>query len=141
MIKHERLPEDILTRIPAVKEVLRQDANVIFAYLFGGIAKGRIRPMSDIDIAVYVHLTDRLPEYKLDLFDRMTEALGTAELDLVILNTAPISLAGRVLHGKELLVDKEPSRRHTYESLTLRKFFDFRVKEDVVLNERFGMGQ
>jgi hypothetical protein len=74
--------------------------------------------------------TASLAEVKLDLFDKLSDLFGTAEIDLVILNTAPISLAGRILQKKQLLVDKEPFRRHRYESLTLREFFDFRIKEE-----------
>jgi predicted nucleotidyltransferase len=40
MIKFEQLPADILSRIPDVKRILLKDENIIFAYLFGGLAKG-----------------------------------------------------------------------------------------------------
>jgi len=141
MIKFERLPADILSRIPRAIKVLSEDNNVTFAYLFGGIAKGKVTPLSDVDIAVYLKDTDNLAEYKFTLFDKLTEALGTNELDLVILNTAPISLTGRVLQNKEILVDKSPFQRHRYESVTLRKFFDFKIKEEMFFSRRYGIGR
>ncbi len=49
MIKLERLPPDILSRIPGAREALLEDRNVIFAYLFGGLAAGRVQPLSDVD--------------------------------------------------------------------------------------------
>ena len=130
MIKFERLPADILSKIPDVKRILLQDENIIFAYLFGGLTEGKVNPLSDIDISVYLRSTDNLAEYKLNLFDRLTDALSTSELDLLILNIIPISIAGRILQNKQILVDRDPLVRHVYESLTLRKFFDFRIKED-----------
>ena len=78
------------------QRLLAQDNNVVFAYLFGGLAKKELRPLSDVDIAVYVKRTGSLAEYKLELFDRLTDALGTSELDCVILNIAPVSIAGRI---------------------------------------------
>lgn len=141
MIKFERLPANILSRIPEVKRVLAQDDNIVFAYIFGGLAEGKVKPLSDIDISVYLRNTDNLSEYKLRLFDKLTDTLGTGELDLVILNTAPISITGRILRNKQILVDKEPPVRHAYESLTLRKFFDFRVKEDALFSMRYGVGR
>lgn len=141
MIKFEKLPADILSRIPEAIKVLSEDNNVIFAYLFGGLAKGKVEPLSDIDIAVYLKDTDILAEYKLMLFDKLTDALGTNELDLVILNTAPLSLTGRVLQKKEILVDKTPFQRHLYESVTLRKFFDFKIKEEMYFSRRYGIGR
>lgn len=141
MIKFERLPADILSKIPDVKRILLEDHNVIFAYLFGGLSEGKVKPLSDIDISVYVRDTDNLAEYKLNLFDRLTDALGTNELDLIILNMAPVSIAGRILENKLILVDKDPPIRHAYESLTLRKFFDLRVKEDAFFSTRYGVGR
>ena len=127
MIKFEQLPADIVARIPAAADVLQGDSNIVFAYLFGSHASSRSNALSDIDIAVFVRETTVLDEYHLALFDRLTDALGTPELDLVILNTAPLSLSGRILQNRRILVDKEPFRRHAYESLTLREFFDLRV--------------
>jgi uncharacterized protein len=141
MIKFERLPADILSRIPDVKRVLTEDKNVVFAYIFGGLVEGKLKPLSDIDIAVYIRDINNLAEYKLNLFDRITNSLGTSELDLVILNTVPISIAGRILQNKQMLVDKNPPVRHAYESLTLRKYFDFKVKEEALFAARYGIGR
>lgn len=141
MIKFEKLPADILSRIPDVKKILTGEENIVFAYLFGGLAKGDVKPFSDIDFAAYLRHTDHLGEYKFELFDRLTRVIGTNELDLVILNSAPITLTGRVLQTRQVLVDKEPSFRHAYESLILREFFDFKVKEDLLLSRRYGTGR
>ncbi len=140
MMKLEKLPADIQARIPDARRVIEADGKAVFAYLFGGLARGRITPLSDVDIAVYVSGAPDFGEYKLDLFDKVSGALGTAELDIVILNVAPISLAGRILQNRRLLVDKDPFRRHAYESLTLREFFDFQIKEQTLLQRRYGVG-
>ena len=140
MIKFEKLPEDILTKLAEGKKVLRDDNNVIFAYLFGGLAEGKVSPLSDIDIAVFLKPTHDVVEYKLGLFERLADSLGTSEIDLVILNTAPISFTGRILQKKQLLIDKDPPRRHEFESVSLRKFFDFKKKEDLYFLRRYGIG-
>jgi predicted nucleotidyltransferase len=141
MIKFEKIPNDIKQQLPLVVNALEQDPRVLFAYLFGGLAGGEQKPLSDIDVALFLEETASLAEVKLDLFDKLSDLFGTAEIDLVILNTAPISLAGRILQKKQLLVDKEPFRRHRYESLTLREFFDFRIKEDAYFRLRYGIGR
>jgi len=140
MIKFEKLPSNILSKIPAVQELMSTDQRVIFAYIFGGLATGRMHPLSDVDIAVYLNDTGELADYRLTLFDKVTDALGTAELDLVVLNTASISIAGRILQNKQLLIDKDPFRRHIYESLTFREFFDFRITEEAFFTRRYGIG-
>ena len=44
-----------------------------------------------------------------------------------------LSVAGRILQNRQILADKEPFRRHIYESVTLREFFDFKIKENAFL--------
>jgi predicted nucleotidyltransferase len=141
MIKFEKLPADILSRISAVRKILAEEQNVVFAYLFGGLARGEVRPLSDIDIAVFLEDVVDTATFKLDLFDKLTDVLGTGELDLVILNTTPVSLSGRILMDRQILVDKDPFRRHLYESVTLREFFDFRMKEDAIFAAKYGVGR
>lgn len=72
MILYEQIPDDVHAHIEKVAQALYSDSNVIFAYLFGGLAKGSI-------------------------------------------------------------VDKEPYIRHIYESVTLRKYYDFSIKEKEIL--------
>jgi len=141
MIKFGSLPADILSRIPEVKRVLAEDDTIVFAYIFGGLAEGKVKPLSDLDIAVYIRNTSDLAEYKINLFGRIANSIGTSELDLIILNTASISITGRILQKKQILIDKDPTVRHTYESLTLRKFFDFKVKEEKFFSLRYGIGR
>lgn len=141
MIKFDKVPDDINQRLPRVTEALEEDPRVLFAYLFGGFAGREPNPLSDIDVAVYLAETERLAEIKLDLFEKLSDLFGTSEIDLVILNTAPLSLSGRILRKRELLVDKEPHQRHLFESRTLREFFDFRQKEEGLFKLRYGVGR
>ena len=138
MIKLNRLPEDIIERIELLKDFFIREPNVVFVYLFGGLTKARRDPLSDVDLAVYIRDLKKLDYLK--LFSEIHDVLGTGEIDLVILNTAPISFAGRVLKDRMILVDKNPFLRHKYESLTLRKYFDFSIKERDILKRRYGIG-
>ena len=104
------------------------------------MASGRVTPLSDVDIAVYVSNDSDLSVYKLELFDKLTGVLGTAELDLIILNSAPLSLSGRIVQNRKVLVDKDHHRRYEYESIILRKFFDFRIKEADYFRWRYARG-
>ena len=141
MIRFEKIPEDILSRLPQLEQLFNKEEDVIFAYLFGSLAKGKQSPLADVDIAVYLKNLEALADYKLDLFLKLSDVLRTSEIDLVILNTAPISLAGRILQGRRIIIDKEPFKRHIYESLTLREFFDFQVHETRLLSLRYGSGR
>lgn len=73
----------------------------MFAYLFGGAAAGRLRPLSDVDVAVYLDEAVAAIEGRLEAVGVATANLGTDEVDLVVLNTAPTTLVGRIL-GQEV---------------------------------------
>jgi hypothetical protein len=93
-----------------------------------------------VDIAVYLRDPAAGANAKMELFSSVSDALGTDEVDLVVLNTAPVSLVGRIIGGRKVLVDKEPFLRHRFESAKLREFSDFRIREDAFLQRRFRRG-
>jgi hypothetical protein len=61
----------------------------------------------------------------------------TDEIDLVVLNTASLPLIMNILKRKKRLVDKDPFKRHAFESLVMRKYFDFSIKESTQLRRRY----
>ena len=130
----------IMQKMPEVSRYLESLSAVQFAYLFGSLAKGRITPMSDADFAVYLNENSNFPEAKLDILGGLMDILEIDEIDLVILNTAPLPLAMNILKNKQILVDRHPHARHLYESLTMRKFFDFSVLENDIFERRYGRG-
>jgi uncharacterized protein len=141
MIRHKRLPADIDHRLVKAAEYLQAHPRVVFAYLFGGLAKhGRRQPMSDVDIAVYLVNPRYVARTKLAILGRLSAILGTEEIDLVILNTSPPTLTMNILRHKRLLTDKDPTRRHTFESLAFRKYFDFEPFERRLLEKRVQHG-
>ena len=125
--------------ISRTRVVLEKHPNVIFAYLFGSQVRGNTTPMSDVDIAVFIE-GNNLPDSKLTSIGDLIDGLETDEIDLVILNTAPLSLKGRILRNREILVDRKPFMRHSFESLTLREYFDFSIKEAAILKRRYSVG-
>ncbi len=138
VIRFNKIPEDIHLKIGLLTDLFMEDSNIAFAYLFGGLARGQRKPLSDVDLAIYVKNLREL-DY-LSLFGRISETLCTDEVDLVVLNSAPVSLAGRSLQTRKVLVDKDPFLRHKYESQTLREFFDFAIKEKEILRRRYAIG-
>ncbi|MCS7202652.1 MAG: nucleotidyltransferase domain-containing protein [Dictyoglomus sp.] len=126
--------------ISKLKENFEEDENIIFAYLFGGLAKNRISPISDIDIAVYLRNVANIVNEKIRILNKICDSLKYDDVDLIILNMAPISLKGRILQNRIVIIDKDPSLRYSFESLTLRMFFDFSIKEKQILYRRYKLG-
>lgn len=139
MIHLKPVPKDIQRKFESLTDLFMKDRNIVFAYLFGGLAKDQFNPLSDVDLALYLRERKKL-DY-LETFRKISETLETEEIDLIILNNAPLSLAGRILQNRKVLVDKVPFLRHRYESLILREFFDFSIKERDILQRRYGIGR
>lgn len=140
MIRDKALPRDIEERLETLGTLLRGCPGVLFAYLFGGAGVGRRTPLSDVDVAVYLEDLYDSTEQTASLLGKVTAHLGTDEVDLIVLNTAPTALLGRILQTRRVICDRAPFARHRFESLALREFFDFRVFEQRHLDRRFGDG-
>lgn len=100
---------------------------VRFAYLFGSRAAGRPRPSSDTDVAVY--LDDSLSQdgrlaVSLRLSGRLARAART-DVDVVVLNDAPLPLLGSILRQRVVLYGADEPRRVEFESTTFRLYTDF----------------
>ena len=140
MIHRIPLPPDIDGSLATLGEIFANCPGVEFSYLFGGAATGRKTPLSDIDIALYVEEGHDSSETQIEVRRRAAKHLGTDEVDVVILNGAPIALRGRILQSRQILCDRNPLRRHSFESQTAREFIDFRKFETTLLNRRFARG-
>ena len=137
MIKYQKLPENILQLLPDAENYLESHPKVIFSYLFGSLASGIPLPLSDVDIAVFLQNGVNITDTKLEILGELMGILQTDEIDLVVLNTANLPLAMNILRNKKIIVDKAPFSRHIFESMIMRKYFDFSTKETAILKRRY----
>lgn len=140
MIRHLKLPMDIMDRIQSAASYLKKREDLVFAYLFGGLTKGEPKPLSDVDLAVYLTENTDVVSAKFEITEELVDILGTDEIDLVILNQSSLPLSMNVLKHNRILVDKKPFMRHLYQSLVMRKYFDFSRFESTLLKRRFYHG-
>lgn len=96
----------------AVAELRRVGA--VFVYLHGSRANGSQRADSDVDLAVYFGAPA----------PQSFEVLMPPGVDLLVLDHAPLELAGRVALAGRLLVDDDPARRIRWEATTRKIYSD-----------------
>ena len=141
MAVKQTLPPDLDRRLVTLGDAIAGACpEVEFAYLFGSAASGRLTPRSDVDVAIRVSDHADRPAVRLEALHAASRHLGTDLVDVVLLNTAPLSLAGRILTTRRVLLDRVPFARHRYESATARMFQDFRIREHRLLAARYGRG-
>lgn len=135
------LPSDIEQRVERVGDVIAAASPLVtFAYVFGSVALGRPNPRSDVDLAIHVSDGADAHAVRLDVALAAAKHLGTDAVDVVLLNSAPLALAGRILASRRVVLDRLPFVRHRYESLTARMFQDFRIREHRLLTQRYARG-
>jgi predicted nucleotidyltransferase len=137
MIKYKKLPANIEDLMPKAFAYLQSRSDIEFAYLFGSFGKGKPLPLSDVDVAIYLGETMDVHEKKMEILGVLMDLIETDEIDLVILNEAPLTLKMKILESKAIVVDHSPFLRHRFESLVMREYFDFSVVEKAILERRF----
>lgn len=98
------------------------------AYLFGSHATGRAQAHSDIDIAVWIDAeppqTGRFG-YAAELTAHLIAALGTNDVDVVVLNRAPPLLYHRVLRDGRRLLSRNPGATAAREGYAFSRYCDY----------------
>lgn len=97
----------------AVVAALR-GAGARFAFLFGSRAEGRATPKSDVDVAAWWGV-DAPPPW---------EVVLPGKVDLLVLDSAPLELAGRVAQHGVLLFDDDPPARVEWQATTRKIYLD-----------------
>ncbi len=95
-----------------------RDAGASFALVFGSRARGDARPDSDLDVAAWWP-TDPPNSWDVVL---------SAGVDLVVVNGAPLELAGRIALDGIVLFDDDPPRRVRWVADTRKIWADERPR-------------
>ncbi len=144
-------PPDAGRILPLIRDALEGVPEVVFAYLFGSVAKGRPREGSDVDVGVFLDPSrldspaDRARR-ALDLEASMERALGHP-VQVVPLNDAAPELVQNALRGRLAFSRDEGARvrfyvehcRRYFDMAHARKIFD-RYRDRRIREGTFGGG-
>ena len=105
-----------------------QDLPVQLAYLYGSTARGEETPFSDLDIAIVCD-DEISPEQRLrlmlDVSAELSRRTGIAEVDVRVINDAPLVFRGRIACEGILLYVREKSQQIEFETRTRDEYFDY----------------
>jgi predicted nucleotidyltransferase len=120
---------------------------VVAAMLIGSQARGTGGPLSDVDVAVWhdpaLDPAARL-RLQLDLGARAARALGTDEVDVVMLNRATPLLRHRAIRDARGLVERDRDERVRLETKAILEYLDtapLRAELGRGLRRRIGEGR
>ncbi len=115
MSDHLDIDEPTRRRVRA----LLRGSGARFAFVHGSVARGGQRSSSDLDVAAWFGGTADEDELRSRLPDRV---------DLLMLDDAPLELAGRVAQHGVLLFDDDPTARVAWQATTRKIFLDERPR-------------
>jgi len=124
---------DISRLFGEVAQILSVREDVLLAFLFGSVARGRSTPSSDVDVAVLFRLRPGLDQVN-DLQEMLSEALHR-EVDIVVLNDACPIIRMQVLRNGVLVVNRLPRAYHDFFVRTVKEYDDLkRIREGIEKN-------
>ena len=125
----KRLPDDVAEKLPGLVGLVSADQDVVALFVFGSLASGELKPLSDIDLGVLLDKrldkTDRFNKH-LDLIGKFTGFFNTEEIDTIILNDAPMRFVVKVLSTCKLLFERDRQTLVDFYDKSLKNFLDFK---------------
>lgn len=131
--------------INQIKKVLEKERNVLLAYLYGSVAKGKAGKGSDIDIAILLKNTSALrnPYFESKLALKIEKNLKTKmPVEVRVLNGASLRFANQVLRYGKLIYARDRGYAIDFETTTRDRYFDFKpflLEYDRMREHRMGI--
>ncbi len=117
----------IKSKLLAIAPLIFTDKPVLFAYLYGGFAKGIVHPFSDLDIGIYIAETKiNHLNLELSLSLEIDEKMGFGvQSEVRIANNLPLLVLGEMITDGILIYSKDENSRIDFETNVRSAYFDF----------------
>jgi predicted nucleotidyltransferase len=138
-------PIDAAARIALARAL--EVPGVVAASLVGSQATGKAGPLSDVDVAVWLDPSlgsKERYERSVKLTGEAAAALGTDEIDLIVLNDASPLMRHRAMRDGVRLVERDRAARVRLEARALLDYLDtapLRAKLTAGLDRRLSEGR
>lgn len=112
-----------------INKIFEAYPEIKLGYFFGSKANNNSGPLSDYDFAVYLHgaRKQKMTDIKLELIDKLSRALKSDKIDVVVLNTTESpEIKYNIIKGGKLVYEKKPFKV-LVEPRILNEYFDFRL--------------
>ena len=122
------MQDTVVTQFRQIVPEMLKSQPVALAYMYGSAVSGHTTPFSDVDVALLT--TETLtPLARLRLIQhiqtQLYDALGLLNVDVRIINDAPLVLQGRIVTDGVLLYMRDNQARIDYETTTRMRYFDY----------------
>lgn len=125
----KKIPEGVTEKLPVLVDLVTGDEDVVALFVFGSVARGELQPLSDLDLGVL--LDEKLSRKErfdkhLELAGKFTGLMQTDEIDIVILNDAPMRFVLKILSTGKLLFERDRQALIDLYDKNTKMFLDFK---------------
>jgi predicted nucleotidyltransferase len=132
-----RNEKNMFDKFNDIKKIFAEEKDILLTYIFGSQITGKTGPLSDYDFAVFLSQKPSF-QFKYKLKNKLLSILDIKQVDLVILNDAPIELKYNVIATGKVIFQKNSIVRTEFEANTLSQYFDYlpvlRAQKKDILN-------
>lgn len=130
--------EDKKEIISVIKSNLLRHEEIIFAYIYGFFVKPEMPFFRDIDVGIYLD-EDKISakhfiDYAINISLEFESAVKMYPVDMVVLNSAPLSLAFKITQG-ELLFIRDDDIWTDFVTMTWSRYHDHAITSRHILEE------
>ena len=129
----KKLPDDVLDKLPEIINKVKVDPDVVALYAFGSLAKGDLKPLSDLDFALLLsrelNKKERFNKH-IELIGVFTGTFHTDEVDLIVLNDAPLRFSYNILKNGKCLALKDKGHFIDFHEHTNKMYIEFKRARD-----------
>jgi len=113
----------------SVRSILASSEDIVFAYIYGSFARGE--PVRDLDLALYT-TEDKDILFASDVAALLRNDTGF-EVDVTVMNHAPVALQFAILRDGLLLFSKDEARRTALIERVSRQYREYTHFRDLFL--------
>jgi predicted nucleotidyltransferase len=110
-----------------IRHVLKKEANIVIAYLFGSAARDEMTSLSDIDIGILFNSrinAMRRYDVKLELMGEISSASGLNRVDIVDMEKGSVLLNYNIIKNGKILKSNDENLRVRFETSILSRYLD-----------------
>jgi len=108
----------------AIRTTLQKEDDILFAYLYGSVARGMERAESDIDIGIFLADPQKKGRYYPEQLAVRIENTVDREVDVRVLNDRNPTFLHQVLAYGTLLFSRDERRRIQFEGEVYDRYLD-----------------
>ncbi len=126
--ERKKIPENAPQRIPEIVRIVSQDKDIAALYVFGTAAHNELKPLSDLDFGIL--LSSKLDRKAviskhLEMIGKFNDFFHTDEIDLVLMNNAPLNISYYIIRQGKLLFCAKKKEVSNFQEHLLKLYLDF----------------